>query len=284
MTTKQINEAIEETESMRMITEAFTEISSSKLKQIRATVERNRLFFDDLTNIYGLVNLLAVHKGVPLPIKNNKTLSVVITSNYRFYGKVNNDLMNFFHVQTSKINSEKIVIGRTGIEFLKGINYALSFQSVILEKDFPSEAELRSLGELVAKYAKVLIFHPKFKSVLIQQSVITDVTQTKENIDTKMNESKEQLDNYLHFILEPELPIIVNFFDAQIKTLLLEQTFLETELARTAARLMTMDSAQNEAKNTLKQQKISLSHAKKSITNSRILETIAALKLTRSQF
>ncbi len=79
--------------------------------------------------------------------------------------------------------------------------------------------------------------------------------------------------------MEPEIKTIAEFFDNQIKILILESTFLESELARTASRLITMDSAQNEAEKFLSNQELSLLTAQRSIQNARILETIAAMNI-----
>jgi len=73
------------------------------------------------------------------------------------------------------------------------------------------------------------------------------------------------------------VPKILNFFDAQLKQVLIEQTFLETELARTSSKLISMDNAQNNADEFLEKQRIFLSQAKRSLQNTRILETITSM-------
>lgn len=277
MTTKQIKELIDQAQSLKQITQAFTQISSSKLKRIRVGVERNRQFFRELTNIYGLINIIRKKRKLPLPVKNGKTLAIMITSNERFYGHVTSDLIEFFLVQISKINADKIVIGRSGNEALKSINYAMSYTPFILKTDFPDNAEFVKLSEVVNQYSKVLVFHSQFESVLLQKPVISDITQSEQEVSDKTSMSKELIDQYNNYIVEPEIKIIAEFFDSQIKVLILESTFLESELARTASRLITMDSAQNEAEKFLSTQELALLNAQRSIQNARILETIAAM-------
>ena len=70
---------------------------------------------------------------------------------------------------------------------------------------------------------------------------------------------------------------MLDFFDDQVVSLLLEQTFLESELARTASRLMSMDKAQINAEDVLYKQKLLLGQAKKSEINMALLETAASL-------
>ncbi|HLC88198.1 MAG TPA: F0F1 ATP synthase subunit gamma [Patescibacteria group bacterium] len=277
MTTKEINILIEEARSLKEITQAFTQISSSKLKRIRSGAERNREFFKDLSGIYGLINIIAKRRKIPAPFKNGKTLSILLSSNERFYGKITSELIEFFLIQVSKINCDKLVIGRSGVETIKSLNYALSYTPLILKSDFPDSAEFLSLSKVVNNYSKVLVFHPQFQSVMTQVPIIADITQSELDVHTRTGQSEELISQINNFIIEPEVKIMVEFFDNQIKVILLEATFLEAELARTASRLISMDSAQNEAEKYLSTQELLLLNAQRSIQNARILETVAAM-------
>ncbi|MBI2593626.1 F0F1 ATP synthase subunit gamma [Candidatus Daviesbacteria bacterium] len=278
MTIKEINNLIEEAQSLKQITQAFTQIASSKLKRIRSGVLKNRDFFKELSNIFVLINIIAKdRKIVPLP-KNGKTLSLVLTSNQRFYGKITNELIEFFLVQVSKIRSDKLIIGKAGIESLKSVNYALSYKHMILAGDFPTNEEFLTLSGYINPYSKVLVFYPQFLSVLVQKPIIVDINQSEGQVGLETQVPEELVTLIRNFIIEPEVKIMVDFFDSQIKILLLEAAFLEAELARTASRLISMDNAQNEAQKYLDTQEGLLLNAQRSIQNSRILETIAAMK------
>lgn len=277
MTTKEIKAQIEEAQSLKQITQAFTQISSSKLKRIRAGVERNRDFFKDLSYIYGLINIIRTRRKIPQPAKNGRTLSIMLTSNERFYGRVTGDLIEFFLIQISKIRCEKLVIGKSGVESLKSLNYALKYSPFIMHSDFPSNEEFLKLSGVVAQYSKVLVFYSSFESVLVQTPIIADITLSEAEVNKQSQVSEKAVSQYNNFIIEPEIQTIANFFDSQIKILLLESAFLESELARTASRLITMDSAQNEAEKYLSVQQLALLSAQRSIQNARILETIAAM-------
>lgn len=278
MTIKEINNLIEEAKSLKLITQAFTQIASSKLKRIRSGVERNRDFFKDLSEIYGLINIVSSARKIkPLP-KNGKTLSIVLTSNQRFYGKITSELIEFFLVQISKVRSDKLVIGKSGIEVLKSLNYAMSYKTLVLKSDFPDNQEFLDLSKAVSDYTRILVFHPQFQSVLVQKPVIADITRSEKQVNLETKTSKDLIAQINSFIIEPEIRIMVEFFDSQIKILLLEAAFLESELARTASRLISMDNAQNESQKYLETQETFLLNAQRSIQNSRILETIAAMK------
>lgn len=277
MTIKEINNLIVEGQSLKQITQVFTQIASVKLKRIRAGVERNRDFFAELSLLFGIVNTIAEWRKIKLPKKNGKTLSILLSSNERFYGRITNELLEFFIIQSSKIPSDKVVIGKAAIDTLKSMNYVLSHTDLFFRGDFPSNAELLSLGNVIKHYSKILVFYPKFQSVLTQVPTITDITGSQQQMNAQNSEAVKMATEYFNFIVEPEIQTIAEFFDSQIKILLLETAFLEAELARTASRLIAMDRAQNEAEKYLDSKELLLLNAKRSIANARILEMVAGI-------
>ena len=277
MTIRQLTAIIDQGLALKLISQAYTEIASAKLKKIRTAVEKDRYFLEDLAKVYQVVKQLAAQRQM-LPAKNSRAISIVITSNYHFYGNVNSNLIKFFieHMQQQPA-VEQIVIGKTALEHLSGIKYALKYEPVVLKSDYPTLAELNQLVNRVKNYSRILIYYSKLKTVMVQNPFISDITQTSYLKDTPPNPTqKEQL-----FIFEPELKKILDFFDSQVTNLLLQQTFLESELSRTASRLISMDSAQSNADKYITEQKRLLATVKRSIANSRILETYTALSSLR---
>lgn len=276
MNIKQINESIEEGLSLKLISQAYTEISSNKLKRIREAVERNRYYLDELSNVHQVVKHVANIKHI-LPQKNNKTVSVLVTSNYHFYGNVNNTLISYFLNAMKQHSTDQVVIGKTGIEHLNGIKYNLHYQPFILQTDYPTLEELNQLVTLTKNYSQILVYHAQLKTVMVQVPIARDITQTSYLKPI----SPEEENKPAAFIFEPEINKILDFFESQVTNLLLEQTFLESELARTASRLISMDQAQSSADKYITDQKKLLGIAKRSLTNSKILETYSTLASLR---
>ena len=280
MTTRDIKNAIEESSSLELITQAYSELASIQLKKIRDEVERNRQFYDDLAYVYAIVKKVAQKKKYIIQPKPKQRLSILITSNYRFYGNINNELVKFFIVNNAKYPSDKLVIGDTGKSYLTGIRYFHQYSSMVLKKDFPTNDELKKMVEIMSQYNQVLVFYSTFKTVLTQQPIIKDISQT-ENIGNSLPDKKAE--EVFEYIFEPELAKMLKFFDDQVKTLLLEQAFLESELARTASRLVSMDKAQGNAKEFIKNQRSQLSTFRKSVNNIRLLETFASLAQSKRE-
>lgn len=284
MTIKQIDQALEEGQSLKAIAQAYSEIASLKIKRIRSAVERNRLFFDEILQVYGIVKSLALRKKVSV-IKSKKRLCILLTSNYRFYGNINSSLINYFLGSTRQLpDVDRVILGKGGVDYFKATNTLPGSKEVLLKDDMPSGAELASLVKLGADYNQVLVFHSKFKSLLTQKATSTDITATSlylqdyiKSFNTKNNEV------YTRFIFEPELPKMLQFFDSQILTLLLEQTFLESELSRTASRFISMDQAETEANKFIRKYQTLKAYTKRNMDNNTILENFATLMAVRKE-
>lgn len=285
MTLRQINQTLEEGLSLKLITQAYAEISAIKLKRIRTGIEANRQFFNEIAGIFRTLKQVALrHHQLEeimkkLVTKNGRTIALLITSNYRFYGDINSMVINQFLLASPKFATDRIVLGKMGIEYLTAIKYKYPFTQTVFTSDLPTQAELKNLVETVKNYQQVLVFHSKFRSVLQQVPQVTDVTQTanvvlppSERVQTNLVAEEEPLD----FILEPEIDKMLQFFDSQIITLLLETTFLEAELSRTASRMISMDEAQTNANKFILDQRKLLQSAKRNVENSALLDTFAS--------
>lgn len=272
MTIKEIDETIEQGQSLKAITQAYSEIANLKIQRIRRQVERNRLFFQEIAKVYGLVKNLAVKKGISV-VKPKKMACLVLTSNYRFYGRINSDLLQFFVQATQNLDTDRIILNRAAIEYFRAEPIFENYQQILLKDDLPQPQELTFLVNLLKGYSRVLVFYSSMKTLVLQQPTVTDITATTTE---RILQGGKESDSF-KFIFEPELPKILQFFDSQILTLLLEATFLESELSRTASRFISMDTAETEANKFIKQYQTMKSYAKRNLDNNKILESIASL-------
>lgn len=277
MTIKEIQEALEEGDSLRTIAQAYSEIANLKIKRIRSQVERNRLFFQEIFKVYALIKNLAIKRKVVVP-KSKKTISIIITSNYHFYGSINSDLLEFFLNTAQKLNTDVILIGKAADDYFKN-NIPSNYHLMLLKTDQPDASELTNLANIIKDYNQVLIFHSRLKSLLVQEPMVSDIT-TSSSSDEKILNAKGEVDEF-KFIFEPELSKIMAFFDSQILTLLLESTFLESELARTASRFISMDQAENEANKFIDEYEKLEAFVKRNASNNEVLENFATMMAAR---
>ncbi|MDO8638205.1 MAG: FoF1 ATP synthase subunit gamma [Candidatus Daviesbacteria bacterium] len=276
-TTKQIKSQLEEAESLKMVASAYTEIAAQKLQKIRAGIERNRKFFSEINEITHIINVAAHQKHIMVPFKKSGTVSLIITSNHHFFGDIEDKLIKFYMMNTPKFPTDRILIGATAIKHFQAINYPHPFKTFILKEDLPTYQELKALTAEISHYSQISVYYSRMQSVVIQAPHVVDLVQKP--LEAYILKKGE----ILSYIFEPELKKMLDFFDNQVVSLLLEQTFLESELARTASRLMSMDKAQINAGDILKTDQMLLSQSKKSEINMALLETSASLMNFRKE-
>lgn len=267
MTIGQLKQLIDEGGSLELIAQTFTEIAQFNLSRIRQRVEQNRTFFSEISQVYKMVQLVAAKKQIGDITKNNRTIGILLTSNFRFYGELNIELIRFYINSFKGSIADTIIIGKTGIEFFNTYYPNKRYQTIIFKTDMPGEQELRDLASKINAYKRVLVFHTTFKSALSQIPTVTDITQVPLSQLKGIPKS---------FIFEPEIVKVLQFFKTQITTLLLEQTFLESELSRTAGRLISMNQAEKNAKDYIRDLNRKLLEAQRSITNISLLESFAS--------
>lgn len=285
MTIKEIDAALEEGQSLKQITQAYSEVANLKIKRIRSEVERNRIFFEEIASVFALIKKLAIKRKVNI-VKPKKTVSLIITSNYHFYGTINSDLIDFFLPNTEKLQTDKILIGKVAVDFFRASKKVSNYQQtgttqeVILKKDQPTAEELVSLVNMIKDYEQVLVFYSSMKSLLTQQPTMTDITASSQSKLELLNAKDNKKDD-IRFIFEPEMTKILHFFDSQIITLLLEGTFLESELSRTAARFVSMDQGESEANKFIREYEKLKAYVKRNMDNNKILENFASMAAVR---
>lgn len=274
-TIKQVQQTLEESVSLKIVAQAYTEIAALKLQKIRSGIERNRSFFQEIITIFRTVKVAAERSKVHEAAKAKGTVSILLTSNERFYGDLETRLTRFFAENSQKFKTDRIVIGSTANEYLKAIHFPAAYQLFIPSGDLPPLEEMQALTQSLTDYQQILVYYSRMQSILMQEPTVVDLLQRPPE---RLLTSKQ---GTFEFIFEPEIENILEFFNNQMTLILLEQTFLESELARTASRLISMDRAQGNADEFILRQKRLLSQARRSTENIRLLETIASTTLWR---
>ena len=273
-----IKEQISDLTTFKHISSAFTEAAAVKLASIRRAFIRNDRFFNEITHIYNLVQINAQKLELPKEKKvetSFKKLTVALTSNQRFFGNLNSEIMINFLLYANKNKTEKLVIGSTGQSYIRGANYKEIYQSMNFRSDLPNDVETETFLSIIKDYSVVTIYYPKFVSIIKQEVGSIDITG---KIPLSPDVSKIDLEQELNLIFEPELSKIVKFFDLEVRAILFKRVLLETDLARTAARLLSMSQAEERTDYEVKLKKSELRKVTKAITNAQLLETFSGIK------
>lgn len=266
---ERLKEEIKDEETLQSLASAFTEVSASKISRLKEKFEENQAFYQEISDLYRLVK----YSGHLRPTASKKEIAIAITTNNRFYGVINLEVMRKFVAETQNRPTDRLVVGKIGVLYLPSIGFKEPFATLILKSDTPQLKDLEKLLEMAQPYQQVFLYYPRFQTLYTQTPAVTDITYSP------TPEVKRAVEETLHFIFEPELPQIVDFFETQIRTILLQRVLLEVELSVTASRLQAMSRAQEHAETALNQKKFALTKATHSLINARLLDSLSRVKL-----
>lgn len=267
---KEIKQDMDNLDALKLLAAAYSDVASGKLKRIRTKIEQNRAFVLELSTVFHIIKSAADKQKVTLDLPKAGVANLLLTSNHRFYGGLENRLLDFYLAHLSLSHGDNFVIGRTGELAVLKSQTGDKFEIIKFEKDLPSSEELNDLTKRLLRYQNLLIYHTRMQSVLVQRSVITEVgglADLSTEIDPRLT----------YYIFEPEIKKMVEFFDAQVTKVLLEQAFLESELARTAARLVSMETAQTNSDLEMRQENKMLVRAEAAQADAKMQEIMLGI-------
>jgi F0F1-type ATP synthase gamma subunit len=260
-----IKQSIASGEALRAMSEAYSELYVAKLDKVRVMIERNRAFAASLAAAFHEVKVAASQAGIRRQTERKPRLRVAIFSNYGFFMNLETKMAQMY-ITNSSDDSDLLVIGRAGGEVLRNLEYKKPFDILIFSRDLPRPEELATAQKKMSQYDSISVIYPQFQTMGRQTPTMVDIS------GGQLRQADQNGTKPITSILEPEAPVMLEFFESQILGLLLEQAFLETELAHAAARLLMMDAAQGRAKDYVFKQKRQLRSQLKQRRDSKILE------------
>lgn len=273
-TLQQLREELNRTESIKLITQALGDIATNEIKKTRQLVQQNIRYFDELSRVYQIVRVIASRDRslkVNQSAKNGRSIAVALTSNYRFFGGLDFELMKFFVTNSSKYDCDRVVLGSAGQNIWRTFQLKKSITPLVFKQDFPDLDDLKVLSRMLSNYSKVYVYYSKFTTVLNQVPTLRDISETEDYQEV----AKMKIN--VKYILEPEIAKMFEFFETEINILLLQAMFLEANIARTAARMISMNQSEDQAGKIIKLEQRQILMIKRQKQNRRIIDTYAGL-------
>ena len=203
----------------------------------------------------------ASEHNIVLPQIKKKRIFVAVTSNRRFYGTVNEEVVAQLQKEIlADEHCEVLVIGQTGKQIMERSNITVPVAYTSFMKDEPTAEEVHTIVTTVAMYTEVVVIHPTYVNAFEQTAKVTDVTHVPHIEDTP-NEP------VLEYLFEPDIPVMLDFFATQIRFVLFDRIML------TGARLMKMQRAREKAEEMLTGQRRVIHKEMSTMQSMRLLET-----------
>ena len=252
-TRKYIETEIESLASLGGVVSTYKEIAATRITRTRNSVVKSHNFLSEINKIFeqvkssykSEVKRLAKQKKVKDMSKlsfvkhNSKTIYVFISSNTGLYGDIVERTFRLFEKNVKASDAAISVIGRLGLSLLQAANFPPPY----IYFDFPdqtvNEAKLREIAAYLIRFEKVVVFYQEFQTIVKQEPVVSDISG---NALSTSNATSSPTP-VVKFLFEPSLEGILEFFEKQIFSSILEQTIRDSQLAKFASRLVTLDAA-----------------------------------------
>jgi ATP synthase F1 gamma subunit len=286
---REINQEIQQLLSFNILVETYEEIAASRMRRIRASVLQSRDFITELSSIFSELKtnykkqfnaLVKKHShtssGTALRQKNHKTLVILLSANTGLYGNILQTTVNSFIDYVNKNECDVAIVGRYGRRIFENVNPGWEFTYFDFpDKALSSEDTAKILEKLLA-YSNVYIFHGKFISIVKQEP--TMATISTDNISDSMN-----TEAVVRYFFEPSLEEILVFFEEEIFAAVFEQAVHESELAKFASRMVTLDNATENIRERVKKVEMMKRLIHHRTLNKKQQDGLNAIMLTRRQ-
>lgn len=272
MTNKELTLQIENLKSIQNITNVYQQVAAIRMRKIKSTVVQNRNFYESLSEIY-LETQRSYSKAKSLTKKTNgKSVAVLITANTGLYGSVTKDVFDLFIKDHQDSNSDLVVVGRLGRNWIQALKLSKPFKYLDLPDGTDNiDAGIRQIYEYISKYSDVLVYHGIFKSITDQPVKITKVTQKLE--------SKNDDAQTLSFLFEPTIEKVLESFEEQLEYSFFDQSIYEAALAKFGSRMMSLDTATQNVSKALSIMQLSSTKMKHKKQNKRQMDLISSINL-----
>lgn len=238
---KKTRKELENILSVKTLSGVLRDLAVERVQHLREDFKKNVEFYEEIEDLFAKVQVLVnqQYTGIANEMRKRPTANIVITSNHRFYGSLNQEVTDFFLEEWNSAE-DHIVVGKMGQVYLENHDCYDKCRFIFFDEDNPTRWEIQKVVSLAKGYSKAVVYFPKYKTPFHQEPTKMDIVRLAESRERDFSDLNE-------FIFEPDLPLIHDFFSTQVQYILIQRIMLETDLSRTAMRLVRMDNAENSA-------------------------------------
>lgn len=270
---------------LRTILETYEEIAATRMARIRSSVLNSRNFLLEINAIFQQVktsyktqvdelmrnNKLKDSSKLTFIKRNGKTLYVFVSANTGLYGDIIRKTYEVFIETLKKEPGDVAILGKLGFEIFN----AEGIKTPVTYFEFPDNkmdnAIIQRIVENIIKYEKVLVFYEQFNNVVSQSPIVTNISGDPLPWEKGGPQAR--------YFFEPSLEKIMEFFEKEIFASIFQQTIFESELAKFASRMVSLDFASENTKTRLKQVILAKNRIKHQENNKKQLGMFASMKL-----
>lgn len=285
LTRRQLDVQIAELTALRVVSQAYAQIASFRIKKMRDSVLTTRGFLAEINGVFKQVLLsyraeatrLAQKKGgmkgekITFISHNGRTAAVFLSANSRLYGDLIARTFEVFGHDVTSQDMEVTIVGKYGLALFEDRFRDRPFTYFDFPDSGTDSGNLKSIISHLAQYEEIRFYYPQFQNAISQAPKILRVTAGEAIADETGKKTEKQ-----SYLFEPSLEAILAFFESQIFSSLIEQTIKESQLAKFASRVLSMDRAGEKIREELgrtQMMKLKLRHSLVNKKQSQVLAT-----------
>lgn len=285
---KEIEAEKEQINSLSLLVQTYEEIAAMRMRKTRAGILVSRDFVRELRLVYQALRssyrtqILAIMKkrklvsnSLLLIERKKKNVAVFLSSNTGLYGdilqKTYSKFIEFLNGHTSDI----VIVGRFGESLFKQDYPTKLYTSFPLSDTNLQSTDMKNLVNFLLQYENVYLFYGQFESVGSQRPLLLDMYGDQMTPETTTDDGTAQV----RYLFEPSLEKILEFFEQEIFATITEQVFHESDLAKQASRMITLDSAIENIKKRMKHVDLQSRLLTHRIQNKKQAEALSSMSL-----
>jgi F-type H+-transporting ATPase subunit gamma len=281
---KEVRNRIVSVNSTQQITSAMKMVSAAKLRRAQDAITQMRPYAEKLKEILGnLSSTIDDSEGGAFSVQREpkKILIVAVTSNRGLAGAFNSNVLKAarnlvstqYKAQDDAGNVSYITIGKKATDALTRakMNVLSShnqvFDGLSFEKVAPV-AERIMQGFASGEFDRVVLLYNRFKNAAVQ------ITTEEQFLPVLPPEKSEQQTSSIDYIFEPNKEEIVRELIPKSLKIQLYKAVLDSHAAEHGARMTAMNKATDNAKEMLKELRLSYNKARQAAITNEILEIV----------
>lgn len=236
---------LQEDIAIRDMISSYEEISAMRMRRVKHNVLREREFLSGLNTAFGYVTYAynkfthsTLTKRKSILNTNGKTALVLLSANAGLYGDVIRQTFELFARDAASSTADIYISGILGAKLFRE-KFANKRFTFLESTDVPNQANIKAFVSAVSSYSNIVVYHGAFKTLLNQIPTRTFVTGKV----FELAGSASQTDTPKEFIFEPDVESVAEYFEKQILALLLEQAIGESNLSKSASRMLSLDNS-----------------------------------------
>ncbi|HSW85538.1 MAG TPA: F0F1 ATP synthase subunit gamma [Candidatus Saccharimonadales bacterium] len=259
------------------LTGAFEGIASMRIAQIKDQVQRSKVFFDELWQIYSQLKA-----GTGFSFGRDETgeiidkqLFIIITSEGSFSGDIDHKLVKLMLQDYDKDKNDIIVIGHHGAIQLaqQGISYKKYFKLPGKDTGINTQPIIRE----VRKYISTKLFYQEYVSLMVQDVKRIELSTVVQEQGQSSNKSSDLISQDT-YIFEPSTYAVAAHLERSMMQIAISQLILGSKLAQYASRFRAMSASHDRAEESRSDLRLAYNHAKRAIKDERLKEVVNGLK------